>query len=187
MSAFAQSPEEMKAWQEYMTPSKMHEILKSQDGLWHSHNLMWTDPSAKPMETKGVMENKMIFEGRYQESNFTANMMGMPFEGKSITGFDNVTQLLSSIWIDNMGTGMMFVQGKYNEEKNLIEMTGNMTDPMSGQIIPVREVITFTSPTEQFYEMFVTYEGKEMKSMQIKYKKFTEEEEKEYYNKRKEK
>lgn len=170
----AQTAEEMKAWQEYMTPSEMHKVLSRYDGKWNAHITMWMAPEQPPMQSKGTCENEMIMDGRYQNSTFKADMMGMPFEGKSITAFDNATKMFKSIWIDNMGTGMMFMEGPMNEESKSIEMKGTMVDPMSGKSIEVRQVLKLVNENEQFFEMFMNYEGKEFKSMEISYMRVDE-------------
>jgi hypothetical protein len=35
----------------------------------------------------------------------------MPFEGISTLGYDNAKKTFFSTWIDNMGTGMMVMEG----------------------------------------------------------------------------
>jgi len=39
--------------------------------------------------------------------------MGMPFEGMGLDGYDNASKEYISIWIDNMGTGIMYMKGKW--------------------------------------------------------------------------
>ena len=38
----------------------------------------------------------------------------MPFEGMGIVGYDNLLKKFVSVWIDNMGTGLMPGTGTYD-------------------------------------------------------------------------
>ncbi len=55
----AQTPEEMKAWTDYMTPGDMHKMLAKDDGEWTGEVSMWMEPGKDPTESKGTMTNKM--------------------------------------------------------------------------------------------------------------------------------
>ena len=165
---FAQTAEE-KAWFEYMTPGEAHKILAEANGTWTTETTMWMDPSQPPIQSKGKAVNSMIFGDRYQESTFEGTMMGMPFSGKSITGFDNATKKFNSIWIDSMGTGMMQMEGTMDIDTKILELTGTMVDPMTGNKMPVREKLDVSDPNKHLFEMFMTYEGKEIKFMEIIY------------------
>lgn len=158
-----------KAWNEYMTPGEAHKRLAADNGMWNDEITTWMAPDAKPMMNKSVADVKMILGGRYQQSRHTGNFMGMPFEGISTVAFDNASQEYTSTWIDNMGTGIMVMKGKYNETSKSIEFKGEMTDPMTKKVKPTREVVSFIDENTQKMEMFdVTPEGKEYKSMEIK-------------------
>ncbi len=164
----AQSPEEMKKWMEYMTPSDVHKMMALSDGEWSEDILMWMDPNApaQSMHTTGF--NKMILGGRYQESVHSGEFNGMPFEGRSITGWDNARKIVFSTWIDNMGTGIVYMEGSWNEANKSIEMKGKMTDPMTGNMTDIREVLKFIDENNQVMEQYGVKDGKEYKSMEIK-------------------
>jgi hypothetical protein len=160
----------MKKWMEYMTPGDMHKMLASFNGKWEGEVTMWMDPSAPPTKSKTTATNTMIVGGRYQEATHSGNFGGMPFEGKSIIGYDNIKKVFVSSWVDNMGTGIMVLEGPYDPKTKTITMRGKMTDPMSGTETQVREVFRIVDDKHQVMEMYNTYaDGKEMKSMEIKY------------------
>ena len=109
----------------------------------------------------------MIMGGRYQESKHTGSFMGMPFEGFSLVGYDNAKKMFVTSWIDNMGTGMMFMEGKWDDKTKTIQFTGKSTDPTTGRDVAVRETFTWIDNNKQKMEMFMTQEGKEFKTMEI--------------------
>jgi hypothetical protein len=151
----------MKAWMEYMTPGQTHEMLAQANGSWTAKSTMWMMPESEPMETEGTMTNEMILGGRYQKSTFTGNMMGMPFEGMSLLAFDNASKEFYSIWIDNMGTGMMMSKGKYDEGSKMVNMKGTYVDPMTGNEEPFRQTFQVVDENHHVMEMFMNMEGKE--------------------------
>ncbi len=167
--SFAQTEAEMKAWTDYMTPGMPHEMLAKSDGEWTGITTMWMAPGAPPQTMEGTMNNKMILGGRYQYSTYTGTMMGMPFEGISIVGYDNAQKKYVSTWIDNMGTGIMNMTGTWDDESNSITFTGNMIDPLTGKDCQVREVFKIIDDNNHVMEMYDNKTGTETKSMEIKF------------------
>lgn len=170
-SAFAQTAEE-KAWMEYMTPGKEHEMMSKDNGTWNEEITMYMTPGAPPIVSKAVCTNQMILGGRYQHSVHQGDMMGMPFEGHSTMGYDNARKIFVSTWIDNMGTGFMYSEGKYDAAKKSLELKGTVTDPTNGKSLPFREIMRWIDDNNQEMTMFMTGpDGKEFKSMIIKFKR----------------
>jgi hypothetical protein len=164
----AQTQEKEQArWMEYMAPGEMHKLLTQAEGDWHEEIVFWMAPKTDPTKAESECSNSMIMGGRYQESIHKGDMMGMPFEGKGLMGFDNIKKVFQSTWIDNMGTGIVFLEGPYDPKSKSITLTGKIVDPMTGTIDKVRQVMTFIDEKTQKLEMFSTKEGKEFKSMEI--------------------
>jgi uncharacterized protein DUF1579 len=164
----AQSDKEMQAWMDYMTPGDVHKMLAKADGEWLSEATMWMDPAAPPTKSTATVVNKMILGGRYQYSTFSGNMMGMPFEGISILGYDNAKKIYLNTWIDNMGTGIMMMEGTWDEASKTINFKGKMVDPTTGKDEDVREIFKLVDDKTHTMEMYGTKDGKEMKWMEAK-------------------
>lgn len=163
----AQSNEQMEAWMSYMTPGKVHEMVAKSDGTWKQEMKMWMAPGAEPVSTTGKSENKMILGGRYQYSTHSSNMMGMPFEGINVLGYDNKREVFQSVWIDNMGTGITMLEGTWDNATKSCTLTGKMLDPMTGEMMNVREIFTMVDDNNQKMEMYITKDGSEFKTMEI--------------------
>ncbi len=172
-TAFSQTPEEMKAWQDNMTPGKYHKWLTSLNGDWDASVKMWMAPDQPPSESKATTKNEMILGGLYQRSQHTGNMMGMPFMGESITGYDNAKKEFIATWIDNFGSSIMLMKGQLDEKTNTLTLEGSMMDPATGQDMKVKEVFTILSETSHKFEMFIVMGDQEMKNMEITYTKKT--------------
>jgi len=160
---------EMQAWMEYMTPGPMHEMMAKTVGEWNVNTKFWMDPAGEPMETKGSAIVEMILGGRYMQSTHTGTMMGMPFEGISLQGYDNSTGEFTSIWIDNMGTGFSISKGKYDEATHSINFEGSMLDPITKKDMDFRQVVKTIDDNHFLFEMYMNYDGKEFKSMVVDY------------------
>lgn len=165
----AQDEAQMKAWTSYMTPGDVHKMIAKSDGKWNAEVTMWMEPGAAPSKSKAVCENKMILGGRYQQSTHHGTMMGMPFEGMSLLGYDNAKKTFVSSWIDNMGTGVMQMEGTWDEATKTINLKGKCVDPITGKDMDIREVFKLVDDNNQTMEMYCTTDGKEMKTMEIKF------------------
>lgn len=157
-----------KAWETYMTPSEPHKMMADEEGKWNNEMTFWMGPDMPGEKYTSGCEVKMILGGRYQQSTYSGEMMGMPFEGISTVAYNNATGEITSTWIDNMGTGLMVVNGKYDPNSKSTTMTGTTVNPATKQNIAVREVYTFVDENTRKMEMFETPEGgKEYQSMEI--------------------
>ena len=157
----------MKAWQEYMTPGHIHEMLAKSNGTWDGEVTVWMSPGAPPSKSKTTAVNKMILGGRYQESHHTGTFNGMPFEGMSLLGYDNAKKTFVSSWIDNFGTGIMNMEGTWDSTSKTINLKGRSLDPSTGKDMDVRETFTLVDDRHQKMEMYANQGGKEVKTMEI--------------------
>ena len=165
----AQDDASMKAWMTYMTPGDMHKMLAESDGEWNEEIIMWMAPDAPPTKSTATAVNKMIMGGRYQQSMHTGSFNGMPFEGISLVGYDNAKKVFMSSWIDNMGTGVMQMEGTWDPNTKTINFVGNSIDPVTGKDMKVRETYKIVDKNTHMMDMFMTQDGKESKSMEIKF------------------
>lgn len=164
--------ENMQKWMEYMTPGDMHKMLAKGVGNWKAQTTFWMAPGAEPTKSEATASSEMIMGGRYLMSKMKGNMMGMPFEGMAIEGYDNSAKMFMTTWIDNMGTGIMFLMGKWDETAKQISYTGKMMDPISSTWVDVREVVTYVSDTQVKMEMYGPGpDGKEYRTMELIYTK----------------
>jgi len=165
----AQDQEAMKRWMEYSTPSDIHKMMAKATGDWKFASKMWMDPTMDPMSSDGTAKFAMIYGGRYQECKVSGSMMGMPFEGTALTGYNNATKKFFTTWIDNMGTGIMMLEGTA-DAAGVVTMTGSMFDPMSGKNCTMRETWQMDGDNKMTMVMYSTKEGEsEKKDMEIVY------------------
>lgn len=156
-----------QAWEKYMTPGEPHKMMADESGKWDCEMKFWMAPDAPPETYTSVADIKMIMGGRYQESTYSGEMMGMPFEGKATVAYDNASNEYTSTWIDNMGTGLMVMKGKAEEGSNTMTLAGETIDPMTGKTCKMREVYTIVDENTRKMEMYDNKMGEEHKNMEI--------------------
>ncbi len=157
-----------KAFMDFMTPGDFHKMLAKADGEWKFDITIWMTPGAPPVKSSGTSVNKMILGGRYQESRESGSFQGMPFEGINTLGYDNARKVFVSSWIDNMGTGIIYLEGKWDPENKSINFMGKETDPITGTERMVKEKVKWIDDNNQLMEMFTVQDGKDVKTMEIK-------------------
>lgn len=169
-TAKAQTQEEMKKWMDYMTPSDAQKMIAKWDGKWDEEITFWMDPTNPGMSQQmtASCENKMILGGRYQHATHSGNFQGMPFEGMSTLAYDNVLKKLIMTWIDNMGTGLMYMEGTWDDATKTATFTGKMTEPMEGKQVNIKQVFRIIDDNTQEITQFQEKNGNEMKTMYIK-------------------
>lgn len=96
-------------------------------------------------------------------------MMGTPFTGYGMSGYDNVSGKYWATWNDSMSTGVMVSTGSCDAQK-VCTFTGSWNDPIKKGPVTARMTSRQTSPTTEVFEMYGPgKDGKEMKMMEITY------------------
>jgi hypothetical protein len=163
--------EAMAANMKYATPGPHHEHMKETVGRWNTTTRFWMAPGTEPAETEGTSEFTSIMGGRYVLEKFHGNMMGMPFEGMNLMGYDNFRQEHVSVWVDNMSTTMMFMHGSCDADKGEITMEGTYDDVMTGEKNKKMKGTVHLKGKDEFtYEMYMPGpDGEMFKSLEIVY------------------
>lgn len=158
---------EMEAWQKAGQPGMHHKHLAKMVGTWEAETKMWMEgPSADPMVMPATIEYRMIMDGRYLEEIITSQFMGQPFKGRGLYGFNNLTDEVEALWIDNMSTGLYTYDGTINEAGDEIALKGKYMDPVTKEWRETRSVMKI-SPDRLHYTSYESEDGKEQKMMEI--------------------
>lgn len=159
-----------KAWMAYATPGPMHQLMASSNGTWTGEATMWMSPDSLPTKSTIKTVNKSIYNGLYQESVNTGSFMNQPFEGKSIMGYDNTKKKFFSTWVDNMGSGIMMMEGTYDSTSKTFNFIGQGTNFMDGSDCTIKETFQIVDDNTHVMKMwgpdFKT--GKEFQTMEIR-------------------
>jgi Protein of unknown function (DUF1579) len=168
----ADMQEMMKKWMEFAAPGQAHKHLDYFVGKWDTAVRMWWEGASKPpTETKGAAEIKWIMDGRFLLEESSGQMMGMPWRGMSITGYDNFKKKYIMSYLDNMATGIYTGEGKFDQANKVLTSFGKMDEPMTGEHDKtIKYVIRTLSKDKYVLEMFDEVGGpSEFKAVEITY------------------
>ncbi len=132
----AMSAEEMAQMQEYvklMQPGEAHKHLHFYAGVWDTITKVWMGgPGTQPMESAGTSTFKSVLGGTWVMEEHSGSMMGMPYNGIGMMGYDNYKNLYVGTWFSNMGTEMLQMAGSRNPKTGVVTMYGAMDEPQLG-------------------------------------------------------
>lgn len=159
----------MEAYQKLAMPGEPHKLFAGLAGSWTTTTKEWMEPGKPPMESTGSVEMKMLLEGRFLQQEFSGTMMGQPYSGVGLSGYDNLRKRYVSTWIDSMGTGIFMMEGTASADGKTITLKGQHPELGGGQMTH-RAVWKIIDPNSQTFEMYGAHgHGKEMKMMEITY------------------
>jgi hypothetical protein len=160
----------MAKWQEFATPGADHKVLEAFAGKWNYTMTWWMEPGATPDESSGTSEAKWIFGNRFLTCDLKGTMMGMPWEGRATTGFDNMKKKYVATFIDNSGTAIMYMEGTYDSATKTFTWKGEGPNMKTGTYTPMRMVDKIVDANKTTTEFFCADEsGKEFKSGETTY------------------
>jgi Protein of unknown function (DUF1579) len=167
----------MAMMMEMAKPGDNHKHLQQLTGTWSYNVKWWVSPDAPPSEASGTTVSRPVMDGRYLVSDHTGkmqmpggdgNVTEMEFKGMAIEGYDNAKKKFVASWIDNMGTGIMNMEGTYDAATKTLTYLAEY-EPMPGMKTKMREVVKITDKDHHTMEFFELRGGKEVKTMQIDY------------------
>ena len=158
----------MKVYRKLATPGAPHQKLAALAGSWSTKTKAWMEPGKPPVEGTGTCEQRMLLDGRYLQQEYTGDMMGSPFTGINVIGYDNHTGKYVSTWIDSMSTGIYFFEGTASADGKTITQESSYDDPVRGPTV-WRSVTRIVDANTLEYEMYLIPKGgKEEKMMEMK-------------------
>ena len=161
----------MKKMEEAGTPGPAHKALQTLVGDWKAEVKCWMDPAGSPDVTQGTAKGTLVFNGRFLEEEFHGEMMGRPFTGKTLLGFDNTKQTFNSVWMSDTQTSMFTSEGKGDSGNKVITLEGKASCPATGRKdIAMKTVLRLVSPDKHVLEMYDGSKGN-AKTMEITYTK----------------
>ncbi|MBI1751414.1 MAG: DUF1579 domain-containing protein [Acidobacteria bacterium] len=97
-------------------PTPHHLAMKDQAGTWRVVAKMYMEPGKPPMVSKGIETNALVAGGLWLKTEMKSEMMGMPFEGYGLSGYDTQANAHVGSWVDSSGTWMALVKGTCSKD-----------------------------------------------------------------------
>jgi hypothetical protein len=159
------------AAEDYTKPTKQHEEMTHEVGVWDADVTMWMAPEAEPQKSKAVETNEMLGK-MWLMSKFEGEFGGEKFEGRSAMGYDPIKRKYVGGWVDTMSPFMFRMEGDYDEGSKTLTMFGEGIDCMTGKPHKGKLVTTFDGKDKKTFEMYRQDESdpsKWSKTMEAKY------------------
>jgi hypothetical protein len=162
----AEKQEMQKKMEAAGTPGPAHKALDAFVGNWKAEVKCWCEPGGSPNVSQGTAKASWTLNGHFLESEFHGEMMGKPFNGRSLMGYDNIKQTFNTVWVSDMQTSIFTSEGKGENGNKVITLEGKSNCPATGRKdIPMKTVFRVLSPDNYVFEMF----NDGAKSMEITY------------------
>jgi hypothetical protein len=144
-------------------PTQQHEWLQKHVGTWDAA------VSGSMGESSGTCTYKAGPGGLWLVSDFDAPIMGMPFQGMEVLGFDPSDSTFNSVWVDSMTTTATLMKGTYDKDTKTLTLRGESVGP-DGSKTPMTNVTRYPDADHMVFEMKGPGEdGKPMTYMTIEY------------------
>jgi hypothetical protein len=165
------SPDEMMKKMEVAgKPGPAHKVLDALAGEWNVEARFWMAPDAPPTESKGTSSVRWIHGGRFVHEDFSGTLMGKPFHGTGITGYDNTKQKYVNVWLDDMATGIVCSDGTLGSDGKALTFEGKIDCPITGEKDKrVKTVLRIESRDKHTLEMHDPSLGDKSKTGEIVY------------------
>ncbi len=146
-------------------PTEHHAHLKAQEGVWDA------TVSGMGPESKGTETNTMACGGLWLVSDFKGDVMGMPFSGHGITGYDPAKAKYVGTWVDSMTTSLLVMEGTCDKSGKVMTMMGEGPD-MMGKMVKMKMVTEMKDADTRVFTVHMPGpDGKEAPSMTITYRR----------------
>ena len=148
--------------------SKEQEMVLKDVGEWEAVVKSTGGPEGAT-EEKGMERVTPICDGRWVWTDFTGKMMGAPFEGHGVTGWDPAQKKYVSLWIDSMSPYYAITTGTCDAAKKTCTLSGDSVCP-NGDPMTIKQVVTWKDDNNRSVQM--EFKSKEMNgNMTIDYKR----------------
>ena len=162
----ADKAEMMKKMEAAGTPGPAHKALAVFVGDWKAELKTWCEPGGPPNVSQGTSKVSWILKGHFLQAEFHGEMMGKPFIGQTLMGYDNIKETFNSVWVSDSQTSMMTSEGKGENGNKVITLEGTSACPGTGRKeVAIKTIYRVLTPDSYVFEMF----NDGTKSMEIKY------------------
>ncbi len=149
-------------------PSAGHKALQHFVGDWKAEVKCWSEPGGKPEVSEGTAKATLTMGGLFLQEDFRGEMMGKPFNGRTLMGFDNVKQVFNNVWLCDNQTSMFITEGKGDQDNQVITLEGTASCPIKGDIL-MKAIYRLQGPDKHTFEMFDQSGGKDQKTLEVHY------------------
>jgi hypothetical protein len=156
--------------QEPARPGQEHEVLKQFEGAWDIAVKAKDPMSGKESETKGSETCRMQEGGFWLIIDHKSELMGMPFHGHGMLGYDPIKKKYAGSWADNLSPTMYALEGTWDAAKKTMTTKITGIEPGTGAELKLTMVQTFKDKDSFTHTISVTMpDGKDVQTLSSTY------------------
>jgi len=129
-------PPEMAAMyaaaKKFTEPGEKHKKLEPYLGRWDVESSIPMGPGNE-MKSSMTAEISWQIAGRFLKLETKGTLMGLPYQGFGLLGYDNFKQAFVSTWIDNMNTYKLDAQGNLAQDGTTLITYGTLDEYLTGE------------------------------------------------------
>ena len=145
--------EMMARAKKYTQPGKHHKLLDRMVGKWNTETRIFFGGRSTPPE-KGTAETTWLMKGRWLKTEAKGTMMGRPFQGFSMIGYDNFKMSYVMTSVSNMDTAMHRAEGDQDPRTKAVLLYGTLDEYLTGEHDKmVKTVLRFPSEDKMVMEI----------------------------------
>jgi hypothetical protein len=160
------------------SPGPGHDRLAPMVGRWDQTVRLYGESSAAPVTSRTTAEYRWILGGRFLEGTSAGEMLGAPFAGRELTGYDDARGEYVSVWIDSLTTSFLIARGRYDAGAAGLIMEGTRGDPgAAGREQPFRTITKMLDENHMVRRMYTLgADGTETKVLEVESRRIYREE-----------
>lgn len=160
----------MKQMAVLQAPGEQHKALAQYAGQWKLDMSMRMAADAPEQTSTGESKLTSVLDGRYLMEETKSSMMGQPYQGIAMLGYDNTKKAYVSTWFDSMSTGPMVSYGTPDASGKVITYNSEFDCPMQPGTKMKMKIVWTLESNDAFHLDFYEDMGQgEFKSMTLKY------------------
>lgn len=101
-------------------------------------------PDGQVVESKGAEVNSAVCGGAWMWSDFESTMLGAPYEGHGLIGYDASRALFVTYWVDSTTPYLIALDGKIDPSSRTITYAGTMRDSSATEV-PMTQKLSWTA------------------------------------------
>lgn len=153
-------------------PTAEHKMLAEDVGTWDAEVKMWAQgPEADPDVSK-ASEVVTAVGDFWTVADFKGQMMGQPFAGHGIYGYDAAEKKFTAVWVDTMSLEPIEMEGTYDPKSKELTMYAEGFDPGTKAKYKMKQVAVSKDKDHRMFTMYVSMPGggdELVKMMEVSY------------------
>jgi hypothetical protein len=151
------------------TPGPEHKIFESSIGKWKAVTKSFMVPG-KTDVTEGTAESEWVLGGRFLMTHYHGTMMGMPFEGLEVLGYDRKAGHYAGYWLDTTSTAFYAMpNGTWDEASKTLTFMVDWPNPAGEGTATYKMATKMTGADSKVFTMSMMNEGQEVPMMEATY------------------